>query len=197
MDPIICLQKSAALARFVRECKSSEFAIDFRSAHFPAQLNTLTGLIPMYGLDRKRRVGLRASVFITLWSGMLFAPRAVHAECSHYVVFKNDPAQLLATLEQRVFSDASGQGQSDPRDIPNSNRPSPCPGGMCSQGPTLPLAPGPDPVMIDPWGLLASQGVLDGAGTADCPVREESVRPLGFRLAIFHPPRIHFSTHAS
>jgi hypothetical protein len=145
----------------------------------------------MHGLDRKWRLVLRAGVVLTLWAGLLVAPRVAQAECAHYVVSKNDPVHLFATLEQKVFEDASGQAAQEPRD--SSNRPSPCPGGMCSQGPTLPLAPAPDPVRIDQWDLLTAQRLLDGPGAAFCLPREESARPTGFRLAIFHPPRLRFS----
>jgi hypothetical protein len=152
---------------------------------------TKGNLIAMSRLDLKRWAWSRAGVVLTLWACLIAAPKAVQADCAHYVISSKDPGRSLAALELKIFADAIGQPEQDPRDA--SNRPSPCPGGICSRGPDLPLAPAPDPVLIHQWGFLAAHGFPDGPKAASCPGREESVRPIGFRLTVFHPPRLHVS----
>src|SRR6202023_2711633 len=98
------------------------------------------------------------------------------------------------TLEQKVFAetiDQTGQGSHGP-----ARSPSPCPGGICSQGPTLPLAPAPDPVLLDQWGLLAAPGIFNGPETVTCTVGAEPEQPIGFPHSVFHPPRLHVSPFA-
>jgi hypothetical protein len=134
-----------------------------------------------------KRVRLPLGVVLTLWGGLLFAPASASADCAHYVVAKHDSAQLLGSLEGRIFAEAVGSIQQLPGDPLKPA--SPCPGGICSRGPTLPITPAPDRVTFDHWGLLAAGCLSDGAGAVERVVAQHLVRPVGFAQAIFHPPR--------
>jgi hypothetical protein len=149
----------------------------------------------MHSTNRKRWAGPRLGVIVTLWVVVLLAPRPARADCAHYAVSRDDPHQLLAGLENRVFVDANGPSGQDPFD--HAKGPSPCPGGICSQGPTLPLAPAPDPVHVENWGLLAAQHLFNGPGDAACGIDHSGVPPLPCHLGIFHPPRPLLSSLAS
>jgi hypothetical protein len=151
---------------------------------------SLGRLTTMKSTGLNLRVATRLGVVATVWACVVFAPAAVQADCAHYVGSKSDSARMLAALDQTVFAEAIGAGAQRPR---NDGRPAACPGGMCSQGPTLPLAPTPEPIALRQWGISGPQGILDGPKAVAAAFGEEAGHPVRVCLDIFHPPRLQVS----
>lgn len=126
-----------------------------------------------------------ALVLLCIWG--LGAPSPARAECAHYV------KPVGGALDQAVQLELLSRVKSltEPISLPVSERRSPCPGGICSRGPILPLAPAPPaPAVLNQWGLLlAAWRHIE----PDKPLHatEAPLRlPEGPCTSIDHPPRL-------
>jgi len=128
--------------------------------------------------------------FLMLLAWGLAAPISVEAGCAYYVVSK---AHLSATglvdLEQQLLA-GTISASADAAPGEPSNRPAPCPGGLCSQSPRLPLAQAPPTTYFEQWGLHALAFLLADTRPVMVFSLDEIVRPENLGISIFHPPRL-------
>ena len=140
-----------------------------------------------------RWVRLGCGALIALWAATLATPGTARAGCAHYVV---SGARSLDEATRWELLLVSGQvvptSAAMPAGLPA--RRSPCPGGICSRGPELPLAPAPSaPWSIEHWGCLLDDSLADDPDRPEWLVEPPAHPPLPPAQDLDRPPRASIS----